>query len=382
MKNIANKPLSRLCRDGLLASIDDVSFLEYDAVTGMRCYGEFSPLLQSIHKEIPSPSLLLAKPREPYLRAINALSCGVDTIQAEDSESKMLLGALPVVKTSPLETNWAHALVKQRALVIPNWGIIVSAPNLLASTVIFSTACFAIKIKFLVDFVSSPTSLLLATNGKASETIATFLTDVKKRPARLTPLMRGIFTDLPSARKAMVQAGRRLVTLGLVNASFGNISYALADALLISATGSFLDDLEEAMVLTSLYQKNRQDKLASSELPAHRKILATGKARALLHGHPTFVVALSLFEASAKHTKVKHPPTICGVPVVKGKTGGGRCGLDKALAPVLTKSNIAIAAGHGVFCTGERDFHEPLQNMLTLENACCQAYQRLITAFG
>jgi ribulose-5-phosphate 4-epimerase/fuculose-1-phosphate aldolase len=71
----------------------------------------------------------------------------------------------------------------------------------------------------------------------------------------------------------MAEAGKKTVFLQLVDASFGNISYCHDHLLYISQTGSFLDDLENAIV-PAPDGTACAPVIASSELPAHLRIVS------------------------------------------------------------------------------------------------------------
>ena len=128
------------------------------------------------------------------------------------------------------------------------------------------------------------------------------------------------------------------------------------------------------------------DRKASSELPARRKIVTQTSSRAILHGHPLFSVVLSLFcndssctQRDTCHKRCPRERFVCGVPVVAGEIGGGEFGLDKTVPETLKEYESVIVYGHGVFCTGKDDFRLPLQNMLKIENKYREEYLRLIT---
>ncbi|MCF8053734.1 MAG: class II aldolase/adducin family protein [Deltaproteobacteria bacterium] len=302
--------------------------------------------------------LYLVKPAEPYWTAMRLIAHREHIIVPYDSEGAMFIGEIPIVASCA--SNIEPLLDGRRVAIIREKGIMIRAQNKKMAGLLQSVACFSCVVRFLVDAVKQPQK------GYASHAeFRNLFAGLTAKHQEVGALKKGTFTKTEIAREAMVEAGKEVVRLGLVNASFGNISYVIGETLLISATGSFLDDLDNSLVAVPLLQSSPQDKSASSELPAHRKILLLQGLRAVLHGHPLFTVVASLIADSER---------INGVPVVQGETGGGKRGLDKVLPQALQKSPIAIVQGHGVFCVDGTDYRQPIKRMLQLEEDCMREY--------
>ena len=119
---------------------------------------------------------------------------------------------------------------------------------------------------------------------------------------------------------------------------------------------------------------------ASSELPAHRRIYEATGARAILHGHPKFAVAMSMI-----CDETGCPVEDCGrdcprvrmlgdAPVVAGEIGAG--GLAESVARVIDASGKAVVCGHGVFTVGREGFEEAFRALAEVENRCREEYFR------
>lgn len=89
--------------------------------------------------------------------------------------------------------------------------------------------------------------------------------------------------------------GKRLVDRGLVESSFGNISIRMGDKMLITKSGSSLDEItEKSIVDVDIDKPSRLDDIASSETIVHRMIYQDTPALAIIHAHPPFAVIGSL----------------------------------------------------------------------------------------
>jgi L-fuculose-phosphate aldolase len=88
---------------------------------------------------------------------------------------------------------------------------------------------------------------------------------------------------MSSAWQEIARFGKKLVISGLTSSRFGNISLLEGDKIIITCTGSMLDELEERLVVeVDLSRPCDQDKIASSETCVHRAVYQStiNKARA------------------------------------------------------------------------------------------------------
>jgi len=124
---------------------------------------------------------------------------------------------------------------------------------------------------------------------------------------------------------------------------------------------------------------------ASSEYSAHKEIYLRGGSRAILHGHPKFSVIMSMLcdkkdceNRGQCHIKCTRERFINDIPVVPGEVGTGRYGLCNTLPPAVTGRRGAIVYGHGLFTTGQHDFHEAFSRLLDIELMCIDEYEGLV----
>jgi len=179
----------------------------------------------------------------------------------------------------------------------------------------------------------------------------------------------------------MEEAGGATVDCRLVDSYFGNISCLFNEILYISQTGSSLDELRGCIHPVPLDGSSCVGITASSELSAHRAIVADGAHRTVLHGHPKFSVILSLAceEKNCElwgqcHLRCPRPRQAAGVPIVPGEVGTGPHGLCHTVPPALDGQRGVIVYGHGVFTVGKTDFNDAFSALLEIENACREAY--------
>lgn len=146
--------------------------------------------------------------------------------------------------------------------------------------------------------------------------------------------------------------GKKLVEQGLTGSRFGNISVLTEDGIMITRTGSMLDEIDEGQVV--LVERDREcaeDSIASCETPVHRAIYYKTAARAVIHTHSPYAVALSLLEDVVMPIDSEGIAFLGEMPVVNGPFGSER--LASAVSDALTNHKACIARGHGVFARGD-----------------------------
>lgn len=325
-------------------------------------------------------AILHARPAQPYASLLDYLAghAAGGVIHPYDSESRVFLQDLPVA--AGLETGTLlPALENRKCVIVPGHGIVARGAGAAEAYVNFSAACFSLFVKFFFD------ALCAARTGKVTDSLAAAFSRACKH---LSPpavfgggLMEGPFAAASQVRGAICEAGREVVKRGLVDACFGNISYRLGNTLYISASGSFLDELDNAVVEIFLEDGPERGKKPSSELPAHREIALSTNFRAVLHGHPLFSVILSMDCREADcpqpgdcYRRCPRPRQVGGIPIVSGETGGGPWGLSRTVPAAVSQYKAAIVYGHGVFACASKDFNSALGRMVTIERVCRKIY--------
>jgi L-fuculose-phosphate aldolase len=150
--------------------------------------------------------------------------------------------------------------------------------------------------------------------------------------------------------------GKKLVDQGLTGSRFGNISMLTEDGIMITRTGSMLDEIDEGQVI--LVERDREcawDRIASCETPVHRAIYCRTNAGAVIHTHSPYAVALSLLEDVVIPIDSEGIAFLGKMPVVDGSFGSEE--LASAVSNALMDHRACIARGHGVFARG-RDLRD------------------------
>jgi L-fuculose-phosphate aldolase len=146
--------------------------------------------------------------------------------------------------------------------------------------------------------------------------------------------------------------GGKAVSSGLTSSRFGNISVIRGNVIIITRTGSMLDELDQNnLIEVDLEGPCPFDEKASTETCVHRAIYQSTSALAVIHTHSPFAVALSLIEG-----KVIEPIDSEGLhfmgPMHVVEAGFGSQELAAEVSKILGSSQVCIARGHGVFAQG------------------------------
>lgn len=415
-KYAAKLVASGLCNahEPLFAALDDE--LVWNRKTDPR-----QPLLRGVLERLNISALLIARPAGACQAALaelarQALADGTRSITPGDCETRTFLHDLPVLdELSPQAI--AAALSHRKGCVILSPGeeggeVHVAAYGTVSpeqAYVTFSSLCFAGFVAYFANYLQA-----LRTTGVTDAQRAAFA-----RIAALLPpdraddpqLLPGPFSTEDAARAAIIQAGAKTVEYGLVDSYFGNISYRLpgqtpeTDTILISQTGSSLDELAPCIDPCRMDGGTCAGITASSEFSAHKAIYEgegppdQGGAQAILHGHPRFSVILSLdcpeldcpdlgqcHRACTRTRCVEDAATCLNVPIVPGEVGTGPFGLCNTLPPAILGTSgprrAAIVYGHGLFALGAHDFRDAFATLMQVEAFCRQEYFRRVAGLG
>jgi ribulose-5-phosphate 4-epimerase/fuculose-1-phosphate aldolase len=337
-------------------------------------------VFETIFERLNINSLIFSQPAEPYRSIIDYLaetSNGIITPQ--DCETGMFLHDLPV-SFQFLPDEITSILKKRKSIIIPGRGIITCGMvGMEQAYVTYASVCFACFIKFFSDFLWD------AKRGNIDERKRNLFDGIVKRldsPASFHgSLMKGPFNSADSVYEAIQEAGRLTVEHRLVDSYFGNISFCHGQTLYISQTGSSLDELGGCIDPCPLDGSSCVPITASSELPAHLKIVRTTGYRAILHGHPKFSVILSMDcdienckSRGACHLKCPHDRSVRGIPIVSGEVGSGPHSLCNTVPEAIKSEPGVIVYGHGVFTAGTTDFNQPFKKLIKIENNCRAEY--------
>ncbi len=345
------------------------------------------PVLSRLLDLIPAASILFARPAEPYNTLFNYLAATASgAVCPDDSETRAFLVDLPIIDRFSADA-MARPLASRKCLIIRDHGILaVGQDGPSAAYVNFAAACFACFVKFFSDFLQdTQAGRMTAPQKKAFDDA---VKNLPLAPAFAGGLVTGPFETPEAVQAAMVEAGAQIVSLGLVDACFGNLSYRVSNALFISKSGSFLDGLEGDIARCAMEDPVCAGQNPSSEYPAHLEIYRSTDAGAILHGHPLFSVIMSMDCPVACdhrgdcHRRCPYERNIRNTPVVSGETGGGPFGLYTTVPAMIKEKKAAIVYGHGVFTAAETDFNDALARMAGVEQRCRAAYFEALNALS
>lgn len=148
--------------------------------------------------------------------------------------------------------------------------------------------------------------------------------------------------------------GKKLVEHDLVGSQFGNISVRKSEKMLITKSGSALDEInEDSVVELDIEKPCDLDRIASSETIVHRTIYKHTSALAIIHVHPAFAVIESMLveTESIVPINIEGEHFLHEIPIVKGAPGTKD--LADNVAQALIGHKGAIICGHGTFAIGK-----------------------------
>ncbi len=172
----------------------------------------------------------------------------------------------------------------------------------------------------------------------------------------------------------LIKYGKKIVTAGLAHSHFGNVSKRVGDQMLISTTGSMLDELEGQIVTVPVdsASPDEMDVIASTEVNVHRAIYNATSALAILHGHSKYAVVESLLhESQIVPEDSESIYFLHEIPVVTGGIGSEE--LARNAASALRDHKGTIARGHGTFARGAT-VDEAFVILSSIEHACMVKY--------
>jgi L-fuculose-phosphate aldolase len=149
--------------------------------------------------------------------------------------------------------------------------------------------------------------------------------------------------------------GRKLVEHGLVESNFGNISIRAGDMMLITRSGSALDEIgEDNVVEVDIRDTSSLDIIASSETVVHREIYRQTSALATIHAHCQYSVVESLLAGPGgiiQPVDSEGQYFLGKIPVVRGGIGSHE--LAENLVSALSRTKGAVVYSHGTFAIGK-----------------------------
>ncbi|MGD9776147.1 MAG: aldolase [Methanosarcina sp.] len=173
----------------------------------------------------------------------------------------------------------------------------------------------------------------------------------------------------------MAKYGRKLVEHGLVESNFGNISVRAGDRIVITRSGTALDEITgDNIVEVGIRDTSSLDMIASSEAVVHREIYRRTSVLAIIHAHCPYSVVESLLAGPGNvivPVDSEGQYFLGDIPVVGGGIGSSE--LAKNLADSLSGHRGAVVFSHGTFATG-RTLGEAYVVTTQLEHSCRVKY--------
>ncbi len=385
MVDIFKTYLDTMARNGLIDSGNALMGLADATLDWNRPDDPACKKLSPLFDHLNINALIFARPAEPYWTIINYLAqVSIGPITPKDCETRTFLHDLPITENLSADT-LIPILRHRKSSIVKDHGIVTyGTVSLEQPLVTFSSVCFACFVKFFSDMLAETKSGNMNTvkQGILESVTAMLPPPFEKNPPALSI---GPFTFEKEVLQGVCEAGSQVVNLGLVDSSFGNISYRANDILYISQTGSFLDDLSGFIDPVPLDGSSCTGITASSELSAHLEIIKQTGCRAVLHGHPKFSVILSMYcevecceHRGNCHRACPHARDACSIPIVSGEVGTGPYGLCRSVPKALKNRPGVIVYGHGVFTSDHTDFNHALYNLIDIERQCRIEYFKKI----
>lgn len=397
----------------LLAALDDeLSF--------SHAHDPRQPLMEQVFRGLNISALVIATPMGACQAAMHslarqALAGGAGHVTPGDCETRTFLHDLPVADGLGADGLVAALGRRKGCLIVHEGKVLVAATGSVSPEQCFvtvSSMAFACLVAYFAEYLRhlregrTPDS---AAREEFKRIRALLDQDLARLPQDMPTLAPGPFADADQARAAMIKAGQAVVEYGLVDSSFGNVSCRQAtpegELLLISQTGSSLDELSGCIDPCRFDGTSCVGLTASSEYSAHKAIYEGAGPDApvttILHGHPRFAVVLSLdcpkldcellgqcHRACATQRSITDAtcgldiPAHMDIPIVPGEVGTGPFGLCNTMPPAIRGKRGVIVYGHGLFSAGAIDFRDAFATLMDVERFCREEYFRRVAKLG
>ena len=174
-------------------------------------------------------------------------------------------------------------------------------------------------------------------------------------------------------QEELIAVGRELYERGLQTPRSGNISVREGDMFLITGTGTNLGRLKRSdLVAVDMRASAPIPPGASRETPVHRAIYNATDARAIVHAHPPYAIALAQVVEPHGVTPI-HNEGVSGlkwVPIIDSSVRGEEAGEDPAaIVAELACWCSVVVRHHGAFTIGA-NLDEAVYKMMLLEDVC------------
>ena len=162
-----------------------------------------------------------------------------------------------------------------------------------------------------------------------------------------------------------IRIGKLLASYKLVDGASGNMSFKVGNKIVITKTGTNLDDLSrESFVEVDLDEENPY---ASSDLIVHKEVYKNTDYKAVLHCHGVYNVVLSFKFNEIKPLDLEGSLYFGSIRVVKGEFRSKE--LAKKIADAIREKGVVVVRGHGIYSAGE-NLREAFNKACYVEHSC------------
>ena len=163
----------------------------------------------------------------------------------------------------------------------------------------------------------------------------------------------------------MIRIGKKLFNLRLIDGASGNMSCRIEDQIIITKTGTLLDELTPKDFVVVRIGELADE--ASSDLIVHNAIYKRSDYKAVLHCHGIYNVVLSFMLDEIAPIDLEGSMFLGKVKVVEGEFKSED--LAKKIAEEVAKNGIVVVRGHGIYSAG-MDIYEAFNRACYLEHSC------------
>lgn len=370
MERLINKYLNKLHKQGL-SNPDNTIIIAYDD----KPYSNsgLSERYIDVFKFLNINTLIVARPNEPYHTIIKEIIEGNDdlsSIKPADCETRTFFHDIPIIERDSIPL--IITALSKRKTAITRDGLIITFGTISPEQayVSVSSVCFSLFVKYLYDIIQDKRFY------NSINFVISFFKDIELGDYPIY--------DSEDIISQILTAGKKIVDLGLVDSYFGNISCCNDNSIIISQTGSSLDELDDALDVVPKDGLSTNAITASSEFTTHRRIYEKTDFKYILHGHPKFSVIMSMLcdrndcqgDNCYRSCPVKRK--IGKAEIVSGEIGTGKWGLVNTVPEAMTQSDIVAVYGHGIFTASRDDFKTCLNTMIDHENYCLGEYKKIV----
>ncbi len=163
----------------------------------------------------------------------------------------------------------------------------------------------------------------------------------------------------------MIEVGKKLGIFGLIDGASGNMSCRVGDFMIITKSGSILDELtpqDFAYVKIGEYQEG-----ISSDWKVHTKIYEKTDYKAVIHCHGVYNVLLSMLTDEIVPKDLEGGLFLKRVRVVEGEFGSEE--VADEIAKEIAKRGVVVHKGHGIYSAGN-NVEDAFNRACYLEHSC------------